>query len=206
MTPPLCVRCTREVVTGGSGSWTCEDHGTVEPLSPPMPLSPQALAELMVPDGAPAWVPWPLPPDWSVCGVRRTGVGADPMRAVAVACAGPGLLGGFAELIVVAEEPGVGLGARYAGREHRDPGLVLTGAAPDTKVSAAGHPTPLWELQGAGDRAVYVGEARGRWLWLVVWPATEFMVVHEQLRLVDLLDQALAYEVPTGPLSGPILA
>ena len=33
---------------------------------------------------------------------------------------------------------------------------------------------------------VYVGEAAGCWLWVVVWPVSEWMVVHDDLRLVDL--------------------
>ena len=33
-----------------------------------------------------------------------------------------------------------------------------------------------------GDRAVYVGEAAGCWLWAIVWPVTEWMVVHDDLR------------------------
>lgn len=202
----LCVRCTRGVVADADGSWICERHGPVEGLADAMEFGPEALATLLYTDGAvPAWVPWPLPPDWSVTGVRRTGEGAAAMHAVAVSCTGPGMLGGVAELVVVAEEPGVGLGARYAGRTQPDPGPALTTAAPDTKVFAAGHPTPLWSVPGGSDRAVYVGEALGRWLWLVVWPATEFMVVHDHLSLVDLRDPTLAYELPTGELSGPIL-
>lgn len=67
------------------------------------------------------------------------------------------------ELLLVAEELGVGLGARYAGIEGPDPGLHLdVDSAPDAKVHAAGRPTPLWHVKNApSDRAVFAGEARG---------------------------------------------
>lgn len=47
-------------------------------------------------------------------GDERTGA-----RATAVALAGPSPLGGPADLVLVAEEPGVGLGARLAGSRAR---------------------------------------------------------------------------------------
>jgi hypothetical protein len=52
---------------------------------------------------------------------------------------------------------------------------------------------------------VYVGEARGRWLWLVVSPALESVVVHDDLHLIDLLDPSLAWEIPVVGPSGPLL-
>ena len=55
-----------------------------------------------------------------------------------------------------------------------------------------------------GDRAVYVGEAAGYWLWAIVWPVTEWMVVHDDLRLVDLRapeHRTHVTDVPTGALT-----
>ena len=58
-----------------------------------------------------------------------------------MACTGPGPLGGVGELILVAEERGVGLGARYAGIDGPDPGPYMSVEKPaQAKVLAAGRP------------------------------------------------------------------
>jgi hypothetical protein len=202
---PQCVRCSRGVVARDEGGWFCDKHGAVEALTAPVGYDPATLAAVQGSEGVPVWVPWPLAPDWVVVGLRSTDAGAEPVHAMAVSCAGPGMLGESTHLVVVAEEPGVGLGARFAGRAEADPGPALTAGPPETRVTAAGHPTPLWSLPAAPDRAVYVGEALGCWLWVVVWPATEFMMVHNKITLVDLRDGPVAYDLPTGQLTGPIL-
>jgi hypothetical protein len=126
-------------------------------------------------------------------------------RGVVVALSGPGVTERRAELLVVAEEPGVGLGAAYAGLDTTDPGPELAALPADTKVSADGHSIPMWSLPVLdGDHAVYVGEAAGCWLWAIVWPVTEWMVVHDDLRLVDLrLPEHRLHiaDVPAGALS-----
>jgi hypothetical protein len=124
-------------------------------------------------------------------------------RAVAVALMGPGVTARQVELVVVAEEPGVGLGASYAGLESTDPGPELAALPCDTKATAGGHPTPLWSLP-VSDRAAYVGEAGGLWLWAIAWPVGEWMVVHDDLRLVDVRapeHRALLAELPVSLLS-----
>lgn len=64
-----------------------------------------------------------------------------------MACSGPGPLGGIGELLLVAEELGVGLGARYAGIDGPDPGpYINVSSPPHAKVVAAGRPTPLWHV------------------------------------------------------------
>ena len=66
----------------------------------------------------PLWCPWPLPPGWTLTGVAWAGDDRTGVRATAVACSGPAPLGGGpADLVFVAEEPGVGLGTRL--RRHR---------------------------------------------------------------------------------------
>ena len=201
---PGCPRCDREVGADPLG-WRCALHGLVEPLGSAVEYGPRAIGALLAAGGVPAWVPWPLPLDWAVVGLRWTGAEGQRARAVAVALSGPGLLGGAADLVVVAEEPGVGLGARFAGLTGPDPGAALASLPHDAKIHADGRPTPVWCVPGGEDRAAYVGEALGRWLWLVLWPAAEGMLVHDDLQLVDLLDPALAYEVPGAGLSGPLL-
>lgn len=107
-----------------------------------------------------------------------------------MACSGPGPLGGMGELLLVAEELGVGLGARFAGIDGPDPGSHIdVSAPPHAKVVAAGRPTPLWHLKGApDDRAVFAGEARGLWLWAIVWPEQTGLLMYDELVLTDLRD------------------
>ena len=79
----------------------------------------------------------------------------------------------------------MGLAARLAGL----PAAALSaGDGPgEAKLTAAHHPTPLWELPGAtGERVGYVGEARGVWLALVFWPSIASLLLIEHMLLVDL--------------------
>ncbi len=93
-------------------------------------------------------------------------------------------------MLLVAEELGVGLGARHAGIDGPDPGNLLNvDGAPDAKVLAAGRPTPLWHVRNAPeDRAVFAGEARGLWLWAILWPEQSGLLLYDELVLTDLRD------------------
>ena len=103
-------------------------------------------------------------------------------------------------MLLVAEEPGVGLGARYAGVEGIDPDAVLQ-RPPDAKVEAAGHPTALWRTDSAPDRVAFVGEALGVWLYAVLWPPSSELLLIEDLELHDLRDARHAGEIL--PLGAP---
>jgi hypothetical protein len=123
-----------------------------------------------------------------------------------LALAGPSPLGGPADLLLVAEEPGVGLGARYAGIPSLDPGACTAGP-PDAKVEAAGHPTALWRCDSADDRAAFVGEAMGVWLYAVLWPPAAELVLLEHVVLHDLRDAAhVALDLPFGAPSPRLAA
>jgi hypothetical protein len=137
----------------------------------------------------PLWCPVPLLPAWVLTGVAIAGDERSGTRASAVALAGPAPLGGTADLVLVAEEPGIGLGARVAGLDHVDPGEALAGGAPQEKVVAAGHPAALWQAGSAPDRRAFVGEALGVWLWVVVWPPEADLVLLEDLELHDLREE-----------------
>ena len=203
MPDPVCVRCRGPLHTPEvAGQWTCDAHGVVEPLHAALPAEAYHLSDVASSSAVPVWLPWPVPAGWAVAGVRRT-IGTGPARAVAVGLIGPGVAARQAELVVVAEEPGVGLGASYAGIATMDPGPELASLPCDTKVTADGRPTALWSLP-VSDRAAYVGEASGLWLWVVAWPVTEWMVVHDDLRLVDVRapeHRPLLAELPVGVLS-----
>jgi hypothetical protein len=108
----------------------------------------------------------------------------------------------------VAEELGVGLGARYAGIEGPDPGPHMrTDQPPHVKVLAAGRPTPLWLVESSpDDRAVFAGEARGLWLWAIVWPEQSGLMLYDELVLTDLRDAGAELDLlPCGALSPRIL-
>lgn len=199
-----CPRCARPVQEPNlwSSSWLCDEHGPVHPVQPVVQPTSANVAALATSARVPVWCPWPLPHGWVVTGMACAGDERTGARATAVACSGPAPLGGMGELVLVAEEPGIGLGARYAGLSEPDPGDGALGGAPSARVEAAGHPAPLWWIDGRDDRAVYVGEAMGVWLWMVLWPDSAGLLVLEDLILTDLRDVAGEIAMlPLGALS-----
>jgi len=187
-----CPRCSGPVRPPGlmSSDWSCGVHGAVEPYAAVPHATPEAVRQLGARSQVPLWSPLPLLPGWTLSGLAAAGGQRDRARASVVALSGPSPLGGPADLVLVAEEPGVGLGARFAGLDVLDPGPLR--GAPDAKVLVAGHPTPLWCCPGADDRAAYVGEAAGVWLWAVLWPPAAELVLLEHVELHDLRHEAHA--------------
>ena len=172
MTPPAtCPRCAGPLRPPGfwSSAWQCERHGDVHPFHV-APVPTLAAVERLVADSrVPVWVPRPLPAGWTVTGVARAGDDRTGVVGALVAVSGPSPRGGLADLVLVAEEPGVGLGARFAGLAGTDPGATPD-TAPDHKIEAAGHPTALWRTATGENRCALVGESKACWLWCVVWP------------------------------------
>lgn len=192
--PARCPRCGSALRAPGlmSSDWTCAEHGRVQPY---FGARPEAVAQVTATARVPVWSPRPLLHGWTLgglgwCGDERTGA-----TATLLALAGPSPLGGPADLVLVAEEPGVGLGARMAGVEGVDPG-DLSGGAPEAKILAQGHPTPLWRAQSADDRVAFAGEAMGVWLWAVLWPPAAELVLMEHVDLHDLRHDP--FELPLG--------
>src|SRR3954447_10675824 len=191
--------------------WTCEAHGAVDPLQAAPRPGGDALAWLLKHTRVPVWLPWPLLPGWFVSGMTYAGDERRGGRASVVACSGPAPFGGVGELVLVAEEPGVGLGARFAGVDGTDPGPEVVSHPPGARLEAAGWPTQLWSIprdpDTATDRAAWVGEAGGLWLWLVTWPGTAGLLLPDGLCLVDLCKDEyvrdLPYGAPSPRLSGP---
>jgi hypothetical protein len=154
----------------------------------------------------PVWCPWPLPRGWLVTGLGWAGDDRTGTQATAVACSGPAPLhDGPADILLVAEEPGVGLGNRYAGLAGNDPGVSNAGAVPHVNIKAAGRDTPMWSVGNAADRVAYVGEACGLWLYAVAWPADAGYVLSEHIVLHDVTDwlpPELVYGAPSPYLDG----
>jgi hypothetical protein len=169
-------------------------------------------AEVRADERVPLWCPWPLPTGWTVTGLSWAGDDRSPPRATALAVSGPAPFStGPADIVFVAERPGVGLGGglgglRTVGATALDPGPALetvAHAAAQAKVRADGHPTPLWAVASEPDRSVYVGEARGMWLYAIAWPATAAYLLIDGIRLEDLGDR-LPTELVYGADSGRV--
>jgi hypothetical protein len=184
------------------GLWHCDLHGAVHPVQPILQPSTQDLAAVVGRSQVPLWLPWPLPHHWVYSGVAYVGDAHRGARATVVATTGPSVFGGEGEMLLIAEEMGIGIGARFAGLPGPDPGPIFEDTAAHAKVFAAGRPTAMWTVPDTGDRAVFVGEARGMWLWVVIWPSIGGAVLYEDLVLTDLRDAETEISaLPVGPLS-----
>lgn len=150
----------------------------------------------------PLWIPWPLPTGWVVSGFAYAGDDRTGAVATVVACSGPAPLGGGADLLLVAESPGVGLGARLAGIPGPDPGSGFDKGPPHAKLDAAGHPTPMWNIDSGPEDAAYVGEAKAAWIWALLWPAAAGVLLLEDLGIRDLVERLDGVgELPFGALT-----
>lgn len=194
---------------GADAQWSCPEHGLVAPLwRPRESCYDEFVAHLELADALPTYVPWPLSPGWLV-----TDFGVVAGRATYTCVSGPSELDGPVDLLIVAEEPSTGLGARCAGILHDDPGAEAGNGPPASKVRLDGQPVPLWLVStsddGTGtasewDRSVLAGEGGGRWLWLVIRPASALLLLRDPwlLRDVSTLGPALL-ELPFGGAAPP---
>jgi hypothetical protein len=196
-------------VTDVDGIWRCVDHGRINPLWRPPRADYDTFAEHLLRAGTMVTLlPWPLAIGWTVTdfgtvGDARSGHEA---RATFTTCSGPSQLDGVVELTVVSEEPGVGLGARCAGVVRTDPGAELGQGPPLVKLRIDGHPISLWPVPTDAadttfDRSVFAGEAHGRWLWLVLRPASAMLLLRDDWILRDV--SAIGPPLVEMPFGGP---
>jgi hypothetical protein len=173
-------------------AWRCDDCGPVPPLHTPANIDDDVVALAVAQaGGTPVWSPWPLPTGWLLTGVAWAGDGRSAARATLAALSGPApVSAGPADVLLIAEEPGVGLGNRLAGLAGTDPGQYLAGdldhAAPAVKLRVGGWPTAMWPIGDRDDRSAFVGEALGLWLFAITWPASAGYLLAEEWRLLDL--------------------
>ncbi|GAA1925187.1 hypothetical protein GCM10009737_28640 [Nocardioides lentus] len=211
---PSCPRCAGPATAGEDlpvELVDCATHGPVPPLWRPDTASYDALvAQLARATGLPTYLPWPLRPGWSLTDLGVVGAESD-VRATMSGCTGASDLDGAVDLLVVVEEPGTGLGAARAGLPHDGPPPALFEESPQARVRTGGHDVRLWAvplpedrsevvvpdspgalfdpLADVGlDRSVLVGEVRGRWLWLLVRPASALLLLGGDLQLGDAAD------------------
>jgi len=195
-----CVRCGTPVARDGDGRSSCDLDGSVAAIDAYAEPTVHGLLQQASQVAAPTWLPWPMLDQLSLSGTGAALEAAGRPLATVAALSGPDVVGGAADLVIVCEEPMVGMGARYAGTAGLDIGSEIAHRLPAVHVSVAGRTTPMWWIAGPADRDVFVGEASGRWLWVVAWPATAGALVHDGLPLRDLRD--LLGQVDLIPLTG----
>ncbi|MCW2867098.1 MAG: hypothetical protein JWR20_1286 [Marmoricola sp.] len=211
-----CPRCTAPV-QGEGADFSCTVHGPTEPLWRPDVADYTSFAEMVARSGdLPTYLPWPMSPGWTIADFGCVG-DAGRLRASVTTVVGTSDLDGEVEVTVVSEDPGTGLGARCARTAYDDPGPEVSSGPPSVHVRAGGHSVPLWlvteslleqPLTGMGPtgdevlaRAVFVGEAEGRWLWLVVRPGSAALLLHDEWLLADVT--GFGPEALEMPFGGP---
>lgn len=179
---PQCPRCPAPV-TISENHVICPTHERTVPLWRAAETSYDSFAEHLVrARSLPSWLPWPLPPGWMVTDYGCVAAEGETPLAAFVSCSGTSELDGPVELTVVSEEPGVGLGARCGDVPHTDPGADVGHGVAAAHVRVDGTSLPVWAVSTAEDgdaldRAVLAGEAEGRWLWLVLRPASALLLL-----------------------------
>lgn len=173
-------------------------HGPTDPLWRPDVADYDSFADLVGrSDDMATYLPWPMSPGWSIADFGCVGTGR--MQATVTTTVGTSDLDGAVEVTIVSEEPGVGLGARCAGTTYDDPGPQIDNGPPAIHVRAGGRAVPLWLVEESVDgttsaakdndllaRAVFAGEADGRWLWMVLRPASAALLLHDEWLLADV--------------------
>src|ERR1700733_14406077 len=153
----ICPRCQGELSEPSAwhSAWQCARHGAVQPLRPAHVPSAEGLHALRKTAAVPVWLPWPIPLGWLVTGFTGAGDDRSGTRGCAVALSGPNPVGGLGEMLIVSEEPGLGLGAGLAGLAGPDPGEGLASWLwiilwPDTAGTLMLEPLPLRDLRDPG--------------------------------------------------------
>lgn len=199
---PTCPRCGQAVRPPGvwSNRWACVTHGEIYPLQPVVVPTARLAHQLAERSNVPLWLTWPLARGWVIGAILHAGDDSSGVHATAVVTSGPNLLGGAGELMLIAEEMGVGLGARFAGVDRPDPGDAVE-HEPHARAEVDGRLVPLWCLESPRDRAAYVGQWQGQWLWIILWPQMAGALLLDDLLLADL--RTLGHETDVIPYGTP---
>jgi hypothetical protein len=180
-----CVRCSAPVLP-------CPDHGDGPALWRPEEASYDGFVEhLSTASSFPTFLPWPMSPGWSVTDFAAVTDGTGRPCATLTCTSGTSELDGPVDVLVVVEEPGTGLGARCAGTRYDDPGGDIGGRPPTARMRIGSQSVNLWDVStsasgGEFDRSVVAGEAGGRWLWIVLKPASALLLLRDDWILRDV--------------------
>ncbi|HZP14429.1 MAG TPA: DUF6758 family protein [Nocardioides sp.] len=193
---PGCPRCPTPVAQVGP-EVSCPEHGVISPVWRAEAASYDGFVDHLALAGTmPTLLPWPLGTEWNVGDFAVV-----PEVATLTAVRGP-TDGGDVDLTLVVEQPGTGLGARVAGTS--DPAEDLAYTPAHARVRIAGQAVSLWALDTGGtelDRTVLVGEHGGRWLWLILRPASALLLMGREWHLRDV--SALGMSLVELPFGGP---
>lgn len=185
-----CPRCREPLVRAPEGD-RCVLHGAVPPLWLPDEVTYDGFAEhLRVAGEFPTYLPWPMGPGWAVTEFGAVVDAEGRPSATLTCCSGTSELDGPVDVFVVSEE-GRGLGARCAGLLHDDPGPDVGEGRPPVRVRIDARTVPLWAVSTSRsdhefDRSVFAGEAFGRWLWIVLRPASAMLLLRDDWILRDV--------------------
>lgn len=139
----------------------------------------------------PTYLPWPLVAGWRVSDFGVVAGSSGRAVATVTCCTGSTEPDGRVDVLVVAEEAGVGLGGRCAGLPTADPGHDFGHGPPTVRIRIGSQGVPLWPVStssaaGDLDRSVVAGEAAGRWLWMVFLPASAVLLMKDEWILRDV--------------------
>jgi hypothetical protein len=190
----------------------CPDHGPTSVLRRPDEASYDGFAHALSLAGEfPTYLPWPMSPGWTVSDFAVAGEDTDTSRAKAtLTCSsGTSALDGPVDVFVVSEESGTGLGARCAGTLHLDPGPDIGIGPPAVRVRIGSQSVPLWAVSTVTslhddrelDRSAVAGEADGRWLWVVLRPASAILLLRDEWILRDV--SGIGAPLVEMPFGGP---
>lgn len=147
-------------------------------------------AHLLASPGLPTYLPWPLRDGWRVSDFGVVGDGSTTARATVTCSSGTTRPDGPVDVTIVTEEPGTGIGAVVAGVAGSDPGVEVGDGPPVAHVRVGSRQVALWAISAhtgeAIDRGILAGEAEGRWLWLVLRPASALLLLREDWHLHDV--------------------
>ena len=196
-----CPRCARDVKVSADrsrdsqlGTVECPIHGIVTPLARPHVVDIGSLREVseLIPERS-IYLPWPMSPGWSIADFGCV-PGSD--AATFTVTVGSTIPDGRVEVSVISEDPGVGVGARCAGLAGVDPGrqlgVELGGERPAAYVRIDSRAVPLWIIRSLDPDAdplettAFAGEADGRWLWVVIRPASAALLMRDDWLLTDI--------------------
>ena len=182
---PGCPRCREPL--DGAGDVDCADHGAGPVLWRPTEASYDAFVEhLATARDFPTYLPWPMAPGWAVSDFAVVTEPSGAPVATLTGVTGTSELDGPVDVLLVAEEAGIGLGARCAGVRGSALGHELGEQQPVVRVRIGSLTTSLWSVStsdavdtGELDRTVLAGEAAGRWLWVVLRPASAVLLMRD---------------------------
>jgi len=205
-----CVRCSGPVLEAPDdpeGRWACPQHGLTRALWHADEATYEAFGEhLALPRRGPPSRPGPRRRGWAGTDGAAGGAGPARARASLTCVSGTSELDGPVDVLVVAEEAGTGLGARCASTRYDDPGADIGHRPPTVRIRIGSQSVNLWDVSTSGadgefDRSVVAGEAAGRWLWIVLRPASALLLLRDDWILRDV--SHLGPQLVELPFGGP---